>query len=104
MAIDANRVADLPNVPSAAQVGVKGLQDMAPFTYYGFVGPAGMPANVIDRLNRALATIASAPDTALQLQKAYVTPVSGSPAEFRAFVEKDIAKWRELGKSVKIEF
>jgi tripartite-type tricarboxylate transporter receptor subunit TctC len=103
MAIDADRVADLPNVPSAAQVGVKGLHDMAPFTYYGFVGPVGMPANVIDRLNQALATIASAPDTAIQLQKAYVTPVSGSPAQFRAFVEKDIAKWRELGKSVKIE-
>jgi tripartite-type tricarboxylate transporter receptor subunit TctC len=104
LVIDANRVHDLPGVPSATEAGVKDMAGMAPFTYYGIVGPAGMPASVIERLNTALAKIASAPETASQLQQAYVTPVSGTAANFKAFIEKDIAKWRELGKTVKIEF
>jgi tripartite-type tricarboxylate transporter receptor subunit TctC len=104
MAIDANRVEDFPTIPSATEVSVKGLAGMAPFTYYGMVGPAGMPASVVDRLNAAFTKIATAPEMAIQFKKAYVAPLSGTPAEFKAFVEKDIAKWRELSKTVKIEF
>lgn len=77
---------------------------MAPFTYYGFVGPAGIPANIGEQLSRAFAKIAAAPETATQLQQAYITPVTGTRAEFRTFDEKDIDKWRKLGKTVKIEF
>jgi tripartite-type tricarboxylate transporter receptor subunit TctC len=104
MVIDTDRVAELPNAPSATDTGLKELTGMTPFTYYGMVGPAGMPAPVVEQLNAALANISSSPDTAKQLKLAYITPASGTPASFQAFVEKDIAKWRELGKTVKIEF
>ena len=104
MVIHTSRIPDLPNIPSSTEVGVKGMRNMAPFTYYGFVGPAGMPANVIDQLNRAFNRISAAPETAVQLQQAYITPVTGTAAEFRVFVDKDIDKWRELGKTVKIDF
>ena len=104
MAIDAHRLSELPEVPSAEDSRALGLQDMAPYTYYGMVGPAGMPAAVVQRLNAAMVKIAGAPEMAAQMQTLYVAPSAGSSAAFRSLVEKDTAKWRELGKSVKIEF
>lgn len=104
MAIDANRIEDFPSIPSATEASVKGLVGMTPFTYYGVVGPAGMPSSVVARLNVAFTKIATAPEMAIQFKKAYVAPLSGTPTEFKVFVEKDIAKWRELSKTVKIEF
>jgi tripartite-type tricarboxylate transporter receptor subunit TctC len=106
MAIDANRLEDFPTIPSATEASVKalGLAGMAPFTYYGVVGPAGMPASVVERLNAAFTKIATSPEMAIQIRKAYVAPLAGTPAEFKAFVERDIAKWRALSKTVKIEF
>lgn len=103
MAIDARRLPYLPNVPSAGETGVKGLEEIAPYTYYGLVGPVGLPAEVIRTVNEAVNKISMQPDVAMQLRNSFISPVTASPAEFRAYVEKEIAKWRKVASHVKIE-
>ncbi|WP_137894406.1 tripartite tricarboxylate transporter substrate-binding protein [Ramlibacter sp. 2FC] len=104
MAINAKRLSFLPNVPSASETGVKDLESIGPFTYYGLVGPTGLPAPIIDKLNRAINQISAQPDLVTQLQNYFIDPMPATPHQFQSFVEKEIAKWRKVGNNVKIEF
>ena len=104
MVIGAKRVPYLPNVPSAAEVNVRGLENIGPFTHYGIVGPAGMPPAVVERLNQAINQATASTEVAGYLRNVHIEPSSATPQEFRDYVEKEIAKWRKLGENVKIEF
>jgi tripartite-type tricarboxylate transporter receptor subunit TctC len=104
MVIGAKRVSYLPNVPSAAEVKVHGLENIGPFTHYGIVGPAGMPPAIVEKLNQAINQATASPEVSAFLKNVYIEPSSGTPQEFRGYVEKEITKWRKLGEKVKIEF
>ena len=97
------RLKALPDVPSLSESGVKGLEGIDPYTYYGLAGPAAVPAAVVTKLNEAINTLSKSPDFATQVrERLYNEPAESSPASFRTFVEKDLAKWRELSKFVKL--
>ncbi|HYF19844.1 MAG TPA: tripartite tricarboxylate transporter substrate-binding protein [Ramlibacter sp.] len=104
MVIGAKRVPYLPNVPSAAEVNVPGLENIGPFTHYGIVGPAGMPPAIVERLNQAINQATASPEVGGYLRNVHIEPSSASPQEFRSYVEREIVKWRKLGENVKIEF
>ncbi|MBK8739884.1 MAG: tripartite tricarboxylate transporter substrate binding protein [Betaproteobacteria bacterium] len=104
MVIGAQRVSYFPNVLHAGEANVPGLENIGPYSFYGVVGPAGMPAEIVDKLNRAVNQATVSPDQAANLKNAYIDPITATPQDFRAFVEKEIAKWRKLGENVKIEF
>jgi len=53
------RQAILPDVPTFAELGVAGLEDLP---YYGFFAPAGTPPAVIERFNQAVAKVVAMPD------------------------------------------
>jgi tripartite-type tricarboxylate transporter receptor subunit TctC len=103
MVIGAKRVPYQPNVPGAAEVRVRGLESMGPFTYYGIVGPAGMPPALVETINRAVNEATASKEISAYLQGVYIEPAPATPQEFRANVEKEIDKWRKLGEKVKIE-
>jgi tripartite-type tricarboxylate transporter receptor subunit TctC len=93
----------LPNVPTLPQVQVKGLDGIEPYTFYGLVGPAGMPAAAVARLNEAINKISAMPDVASHLTNLlFADPETSTPTSFRAFMEKDIAKWKAVGTNVKL--
>ena len=93
----------LPGVPTLQETGVKGMDGLEPYTFYGLVGPMGMPADVVSRLNGALNQISSMPDVALRMSETFFSEVAmGSPASFRDFMDKEVAKWREVSKTVKL--
>lgn len=104
MVIGAKRVPYLPNVPSAAEVNVRGLENIGPFTHYGIVGPAGMPPAIVERLNQAINQATASPEVGGYLKNVYIEPSSATPQEFRGHVEAEITKWRKLGENVKIVF
>ena len=104
MVIGAKRVAYLPNVPSAADVAVRGLENIGPFTHYGIVGPAGIPPAIVERLNQAINQATASAEVGGYLKNVHIEPSSSTPQEFRGYVEREIAKWRKLGENVKIEF
>ena len=97
------RLPYLPNVPSIAETDVKGLSSLDPNTFISFVGPAGMPAPVVARLNEAVNKASSSPDIAARVRNSfYAEPATTTPATFRDFVEAELAKWRTVGKTVKL--
>jgi len=83
----------LPDVPTTAEGG---LPDVRMDTWFGLVGPPGMPKEVVARLSKELAVTAKQP--AFQDKRAKLgLAVDFKPdAEFIAFMTDDTKKWREL--------
>lgn len=97
------RQKSLPDVPSMAEAGVKGLEGIDPYTYYGLAGPTGLPPAIVTRLSQSVDAVSKMSDVATQLrEKLFNEPAENSPGSFRKFVEIDLAKWKELGKVVKL--
>ncbi len=96
------RLPALPNVPSFAEAGIDELKGID-FTFYGLIGPARMDHQLIAKLNQAINEVGKNPDVANQIKKLSCNPVQRSPEDFRRYLEKEIARWRELGKTVRID-
>ena len=97
------RVLELPDVPSLTESGIKGLTALDPHTFEGFVGPAGMSPSVVATLNEAVNKISGMPDVAARVREnLHSEPATSTPSSFREFIEKEIATWKELGKTVKL--
>lgn len=67
MVIGSQRLSYLPNVPHAGESGIKDAESIGPFTYYGFVGPAGMAPALVDQLNAAFHQASSRHEMVTQL-------------------------------------
>jgi tripartite-type tricarboxylate transporter receptor subunit TctC len=97
------RLKTLPNVPSLSEAGFKGLEGIDPYTYYGLVGPPGLPQAVVAKLNEAVNSVSTSPGVATQLQNMlFAEPGTGGPDSFRSYMRDDVNKWRAFGKVVKI--
>src|SRR5712691_10291753 len=89
-----SQLPDLPSVNDAA-----GLSDLAESsTWIGLTGPAGMPAAIVEKLARKVASIYADPVVADRLEKAGITPVASSPAEFDAFIRSESERWAKVFK------
>jgi tripartite-type tricarboxylate transporter receptor subunit TctC len=97
------RLPFLPDVPSVTETDVKRLTDLEPHTFISFVGPAGMPPAIAARLNEVVNKISAMPDVASRVRETfYSEPATITPSEFRQFIEKEIAKWKVVGQTVKL--
>jgi tripartite-type tricarboxylate transporter receptor subunit TctC len=98
-----HRLPYLPDVPSLTESKIKGLEELEPHTFISFVGPAEMSPNVVAKLNNTINAVSATPDIAAQVrERLYSEPVQSTPSSFREFLEREIAKWRELGKAVSL--
>ena len=82
-----------PNVPTMQEAGVAGFEMEA---WGGFVAPPGTPTEIVARLNKEFNAILQDPKVVQQLQLLALTPVGGSPDEFRRFVGDQRKKWGEI--------
>lgn len=85
-----------PDVPTAVEQGIPG---MVANSWFGMFGPAGLPQPIRDRVYAALRDALLAPDIAPKLIDMGLEPAPLAPAEFRAFIERDIAMWTEVVKA-----
>jgi tripartite-type tricarboxylate transporter receptor subunit TctC len=86
----AKRVAIAPDVPTIAEGGVENF-DVNP--WWGILAPAGISSEITQKINRDVAGLLDNPEIRDVLARQGGTPLSMSPAAFRALLEKDIAKW-----------
>jgi len=89
----AQRSPALPEVPTVAEAG---LPDFEVTTWYGVLAPAGTPRNVINRLNGELVKIMHAPELKEKLTATGTEPLTSTPDEFAAYIQKEIAKWGDV--------
>lgn len=84
------RSAMLPDVPTAEQAGFPELDAV---TWYGVLGPAGLPPAIVNRLNQELRRIVAAADTRERLAAIGAEPLSSTPDEFRSILRSEIVRW-----------
>jgi len=86
-----------PAVPTLDESGLKGYDVTA---WFGFVGPAGMPAPVLDRLYGEFAKIMKDPVMREKLiNQGFELMPQMAPAEFRALIQTELAKWVPIVRS-----
>lgn len=96
------RAPQLRDVPTLDELGLKNFDAMQ---WYGVVGPAGMPADIVRRLNATLNQTLAAADMRDKLAAEAVEPQPMGPDEFGRYIQQDIARWSALVKAqnLKIE-
>ena len=94
------RSAQLPDVPTMEEVGFKGFDAMQ---WYGSVGPAGMPQDVVRRLNETQVAVLKAPDLAEKLASEAVEPWPMTPEQFAQYIRSEISRWTALAKARNIQ-
>jgi tripartite-type tricarboxylate transporter receptor subunit TctC len=94
------RYAALPELPTVAESGLPSFQVMS---WYGLTFPAGTPAPIIDKMNKALHDVLAREDIRAQLIKVGATAKSSTPVELRQHVVDEIAKWNAVREKAGIE-
>lgn len=84
------RVEAAPNIPTFAESGYPAF-DLT--LWYGMVGPKGIPDPIVRKLNQALRAAIASPDVQQQLRSAAAEPISSTPEEMLAFVQKEAERW-----------
>lgn len=95
----AKRSSIIPDVPTIAESGLPGYEQSA---WHGLLAPAGTPEPIIGKLNTEIVRLLHLPDMAERLAAQGVDVVASSPAEFAAFIKRDVAKYQKLLKTADI--
>jgi hypothetical protein len=88
------RAPTLPNVPTFHEVGVP-LPELDPGTWWGVAAPAGLPADMTQKLNTAMRDALTDPDLREKLAKLNVDP---TPGLCRRIPGADQARDQEMGR------
>jgi tripartite-type tricarboxylate transporter receptor subunit TctC len=90
------RSSELPDVPTMAESGYPGLTTV---TYYGFWGPAGTPAEVVNKINSEINEALKSPELRANLIRVGFEPTGGSPQDFAKLIAEQLQKWAPIVKS-----
>jgi tripartite-type tricarboxylate transporter receptor subunit TctC len=83
------RVAELPDVPTVKEAGVKELSDFTYATYTGLFGPAHMPPEVLKTLHEAMVKVLADPATIKRFADLTATAKSSTPEELAAMLARE---------------
>ena len=89
----AERMSELPDVPTVAEQGFEGYEQTL---WFGIVGPKGMPAEIVSKINDTLKAWSTLPDSQALLVSLGVAPVLNTPEEMRDVVAREIEAIRPL--------
>ena len=96
----AKRAEILPEVPTLAEGGVKGIDVPS---WYGVMVPAATPQPLVERMQAALAAAAAKPALRERLAAQSLVPVLNTPAAFGAQIQRETAVWANIIRTRKIK-
>lgn len=94
------RSALMPELPTIAESAIPGFEASS---WFGMIGPAGMPKNIVNKLNEAVNRILKEPDVRDTLARQGTDVVGGSPEDFATTILTEVAKWKKLAASARIK-
>jgi tripartite-type tricarboxylate transporter receptor subunit TctC len=94
------RSSQLPDLPTADELGLKGYEATG---WYGLHGPRGLPKPVVEKVNAAARELVQMPDVLERFTSLNLEPISGTPEEFAAFLKADIRKYAEVARKAGIQ-
>jgi len=90
----------LKDVPTMEELGFKGFDAMQ---WYGTVGPLGIPADIVKRLNETQVATLKLPEMREKLAIEAVEPMPMSPEQFSQFIKNEVKRWSVLAKARNIQ-
>jgi tripartite-type tricarboxylate transporter receptor subunit TctC len=90
-----HRSPSLPEVPPVAET----LKGFAIDTWWGLVGPAGMPREIVQRMNHAFVAALNSPEAKTRFAALMAEPVATTPEEFGRFMQAELAKYEKVVKA-----
>jgi tripartite-type tricarboxylate transporter receptor subunit TctC len=88
----------LPDIPTLQEAGIEVEAD----AWSGLIAPAGIPQSMVARIGRLVGETMRLPVIRDKLAAQLMTPLPGTPAEFRARIDADIARWSPVIAATKI--
>ena len=82
-----------PNTPTVDETGVKGFNVE---TWWGVVGPAGLPADIVRTLNKAINDAAASEELKKRFENEGADPFSGTPADLGNVLRDELEGWRKV--------
>jgi tripartite-type tricarboxylate transporter receptor subunit TctC len=89
----------LSGVPTLKEAGI----DVQADAWMGLVAPAGLSDAVVERINHLVGEAMTSPAIRQKLFAQLMEPIPGTPAQFRARIDADIARWRPVIEAAKIK-
>jgi tripartite-type tricarboxylate transporter receptor subunit TctC len=96
----AKRAPMLPDIPTIAEAGVPGYDTGV---WWGLLGPANMPADVVAKLSHDFVAAVNAPAVKARLGSLGASPIGSSPQQFEATIRADYEKWGPIIKAAGIK-
>src|SRR5262245_3903942 len=91
------RLREFSDLPTFKELG---YPDLVTLTWYALSGPAGLPADIVQRLNGAVNRMVELPEVRARLDRDAIETRPMSPEEITQYVASEIAKWGPLAKRV----
>jgi tripartite-type tricarboxylate transporter receptor subunit TctC len=85
----------MPDVPTVSEAGVPGYEATI---WLGIMAPKGTPPEIVNKLNAEINKVIELPEVREAWAKQGAIPMHMTPAEFDAYLHKDIAKWANVVK------
>lgn len=100
-----NRDPALPDVPTLDEVGIEGLAGFEAGSWFGLMAPDGTDPEVIGAINQAVNAVIASDEFKSVAELSGAQVVGGTPDEFRAHIEAELAKWKDVAEmaGVKVE-
>ncbi len=95
-----SRAAQLPDVPTFSEIGVKFVDATS---WYALFAPKGTPPEIVAKVNADVGRILAMPDVREKGVTLGYRYVGGTPAQLDAFLKAEIAKWAEVAKSASLK-
>jgi len=89
----AKRSPALPDLPTVAEAGVPGYEASI---WYGFVAPARLPADILNRLHSAIVAVLQLPETRERFAAQGLDVQHNTPEEFAKLLVADIGRWAKV--------
>jgi tripartite-type tricarboxylate transporter receptor subunit TctC len=89
----------LPDLPTLKEAGI----DVEADAWSGLIAPAGIPKAMTARIGQFVREAVTTPVVRDKLAAQFMTPIPGTPAEFRARIDADIARWSSVIAAAKIK-
>jgi tripartite-type tricarboxylate transporter receptor subunit TctC len=87
------RLANLPDVPTYAEVGLEPVNRMA---FYGIYGPKDLPKEVVDKVNAAVVKALADPTVKARIIENGAIPVGNTPEEFGAQIKSEFEAYKKI--------
>lgn len=87
-----SRLESLPDVPTFAEAGLP-MPEVQNGAWFGLLGPAGIPKDIVQKINREFNAALKDPEVKASLLKAGLVPEGTTPEEFAEFIASEMKRW-----------